>query len=380
MIQEIAGTKLTPRSAIGLHVADSPITADCQFHGVFILGQGLRLPPQFLPPRLDVKSCSGCVLGMSLAIRCSNLVKTYDGKPPVEAVRGIDLDIQQGECFGVLGPNGAGKTTTIEILEGLLPPSSGDVEVLGMRWGKDGDTIREQIGISLQDTQFSDKLTVRETLALFRSFYHHGISPDTAMARVSLEDKADSWVKKLSGGQKQRLAVAAALVGDPSLLFLDEPTTGLDPQSRRQLWEIIGQCRRQGRTTLLTTHYMEEAERLCDRVAIVDLGRVIAKGAPKDLIAQLGGDHVVEFTVEGSGISSDSIDAWSDLPTVTGCRREGECMHLSVSQPHLVVPALLERVQERNLNLASLTTRHASLDDVFVMLTGRQFEEDDEAT
>ncbi len=317
---------------------------------------------------------------MSLAIRCSNLVKTYDGKPPVEAVRGIDLDIQQGECFGVLGPNGAGKTTTIEILEGLLPPTSGDVEVLGMRWGKDGDTIREQIGISLQETQFSDKLTARETLALFRSFYRRGISPDTAMARVSLEEKSDSWVKKLSGGQKQRLAVAAALVGDPSLLFLDEPTTGLDPQSRRQLWEIIGQCRRQGRTTLLTTHYMEEAERLCDRVAIVDLGRVIARGAPKDLIAQLGGDHVVEFTVEGSGISSDSIDAWSDLPTVTGCRREGESIHLSVSQPHLVVPALLERIQERSLNLASLTTRHASLDDVFVMLTGRQFEEDDEAT
>lgn len=317
---------------------------------------------------------------MSLAIRCSNLVKTYDGKPPVEAVRGIDLDIQEGECFGVLGPNGAGKTTTIEILEGLLSPTSGEVEVLGMRWGHDGDTIREQIGISLQETQFSDKLTVRETLALFRSFYRRGISPDTAMTRVSLEDKADSWVKKLSGGQKQRLAVAAALVGDPSLLFLDEPTTGLDPQSRRQLWEIVGQCRRQGRTTLLTTHYMEEAERLCDRVAIVDLGRVIARGSPKELIARLGGDHVVEFTVEGADPSGNSPDAWSQLPTVTGCRHEGETIHLSVSQPHLVVPALLERIQERNLQLASLTTRHASLDDVFVMLTGRQFEEDDKAT
>lgn len=317
---------------------------------------------------------------MSLAIRCTNLIKTYDGKPPVEAVRGIDLEIHEGECFGVLGPNGAGKTTTIEILEGLLPPTSGDVEVLGMRWGHDGDTIRERIGISLQETQFSDKLTVRETLALFRSFYRRGISPETAMARVSLEDKANSWVKKLSGGQKQRLAVAAALVGDPSLLFLDEPTTGLDPQSRRQLWEIIDQCRRQGRTTLLTTHYMEEAERLCDRVAIVDLGRVIARGAPQELIAQLGGDRVVEFTAEGSGVSGDLADGWSDLPAVTGCRQEGETVHLSVTQPHVVIPALLERIQERGLHLAGLITRHASLDDVFVMLTGRQFQEDDDAT
>jgi len=310
------------------------------------------------------------------------LTKTYNGKRPVEAVRGIDLDVQQGECFGVLGPNGAGKTTTIEILEGLLPPTSGEVEVMGMRWGHDGNAIREQIGISLQETQFSDKLTVRETLVLFRSFYRRGISPDTAMARVSLEDKADSWVKKLSGGQKQRLAVAAALVGDPSLLFLDEPTTGLDPQSRRQLWEVIDQCRRQGRTTLLTTHYMEEAERLCDRVAIVDLGRVIARGSPKELIARLGGDHVVEFTVEGEGTgrSIDSAEVWSDLPSVTGYRKERETIHLSVSQPHVVIPALMERIEERNLHLASLTTRHASLDDVFVMLTGRQFEGNDEAT
>lgn len=317
---------------------------------------------------------------MSQAIRCSELVKTYDGKPPVEAVRGIDLEIDEGECFGVLGPNGAGKTTTIEVLEGLLPPTSGEVEVLGMRWGRDGDAIRERIGISLQETQFSDKLTVRETLTLFRSFYRRGITPDEAIDRVSLEEKANTWVKKLSGGQKQRLAVAAALVGDPHLLFLDEPTTGLDPQSRRQLWEIVSECRRQGRTTMLTTHYMEEAERLCDRVAIVDQGRVIAMGAPRELIARLGGDHVVEFTVEGPGTPGDSVDAWGDLPTVTGCRQEGGTIHLSVTQPHLVIPALLDQVERRTQHLASLTTRHASLDDVFVMLTGRQFEEDDATT
>jgi len=311
---------------------------------------------------------------MALAVRCTELRKTYAGKPPVEAVRGIDLAVDEGECFGVLGPNGAGKTTTIEILEGLLDPTSGEVEILGMRWRQSGGAIRERIGISLQETRFSDKLTVRETLALFGSFYRRGIEPDEAMARVSLEEKAGSWVKKLSGGQKQRLAVAVALIGDPALLFLDEPTTGLDPNSRRQLWEIILDCRRQGRTTLLTTHYMEEAERLCDRVAIVDHGGIIAMGSPRDLIARLGGENVVEFSLQAPGAAHLPAESWSDLPAVTGCRYEGGAVHLSVTEPHRVLPALLARLEDRGLHLASLTTRQASLDDVFVMLTGRQFE------
>jgi ABC-2 type transport system ATP-binding protein len=311
---------------------------------------------------------------MPLAVRCTQLRKTYDGKPPVEAVRGIDLAVDEGECFGVLGPNGAGKTTTIEILEGLLQPTSGEVEILGMRWRDRGGAIRERIGISLQETRFSDNLTVRETLALFCSFYRRGIAPEEAMARVSLEEKAQSWVKKLSGGQKQRLAVAVALMGDPALLFLDEPTTGLDPNSRRQLWEIILDCRRQGRTTLLTTHYMEEAERLCDRVAIVDHGGIIALGSPRELIARLGGDNVVEFSLQPPGAGHLPAESWSDLPAVTCCRYEGGAVHLSVTEPHVVLPALLARLDQRGLHLASLTTRQASLDDVFVMLTGRQFE------
>ncbi len=315
---------------------------------------------------------------MSLAIRCVNLKKRYEGRPPVEAVRGLDLEVHRGECFGLLGPNGAGKTTTIEILEGLLKPTSGEVEVLGYRWGQADNEIRQRIGISLQETRLSEKLTVLETLRLFRSFYRQGDEPEEVLARVSLEEKAHARVGKLSGGQKQRLAVACALVGNPELLFLDEPTTGLDPQSRRQLWEIIRQIRAAGRTVLLTTHYMDEAERLCDRVAIVDLGRVIALGTPRELIASLGGEHVIEFTLGGNGCGpAVDADGFGDLPDVSEVRNDNSHISLSVSEPHVVLPALLDRLRRLDCQLTSLTTRHASLEDVFVKLAGRHL--DDEA-
>src|SRR5690349_14671346 len=230
------------------------------------------------------------------AIRCRALVKDYGS---VRAVDRLELEVRAGECFGLLGPNGAGKTTTVEILEGLLEATAGSVEVLGCTWQTDATRLRQRIGISPQETNLADKLTVEETLGLFRSFYAAGPEVEQLLELVSLTDKRRSWYTKLSGGQKQRLAVACALVGAPELLFLDEPTTGLDPQSRRQLWGLIELFKSEGRTVLLTTHYMDEAQRLCDRVAIIDKGKVIALGTPRELIQSLGGTEVIEFTCDG---------------------------------------------------------------------------------
>jgi ABC-2 type transport system ATP-binding protein len=316
---------------------------------------------------------------MTWAIRCETLRKTYPGKPPVEAVCGLDLHVSCGECFGLLGPNGAGKTTTIEILEGLMPPTAGTVEILGRTWDGDEAEIKQRVGVSLQETQLSERLTVLETLTLFRSFYWQGLEPATAIARVSLEEKAHSRVGKLSGGQKQRLAVATALVGNPELLFLDEPTTGLDPTSRRQLWEIIRELRGEGRTILLTTHYMDEAERLCDRVGIVDHGKVIALGSPRELIATLGGENIIEFAVDDDSTAIDLSDL-RGLPAVKGAARNQQHYSLSVVEPHRSIPALLALLERQRRELASLTTRHASLEDVFVRLTGRHLQDDEVAT
>src|SRR3984893_9223901 len=254
---------------------------------------------------------------MAAAIECRDLRKTYDGK--VEAVRGLNLEIQAGECFGLLGPNGAGKTTTIEILEGLLEPTSGQVTILGHTWKENARELREAMGISLQETRLSEKLTVLETIELFSGFYRQPRAPHEVLEQMQLEEKADSWVGKLSGGQRQRLAVATALVGNPKVLFLDEPTTGLDPQSRRQLWDIIRGFQQAGGTVLLTTHYMDEAERLCDRLAIVDHGQIIAEGSPGDLIERLGGHHVVVFSVSGNSDGA-ALQVWTGLPSVESVR------------------------------------------------------------
>jgi ABC-2 type transport system ATP-binding protein len=303
------------------------------------------------------------------AVRCNGLVKRYGD---VLAVAGLDLEVRRGECFGMLGPNGAGKTSTVEIFEGLREPDAGEVEVLGDRWHGDNLPLRARLGIQLQETKFPEKLRVSEVMTLFRSFYPRGLDVAELLRLVSLDDKASAQVRTLSGGQKQRLSLGCALAGDPELLFLDEPTTGLDPQSRRQTWEIVETLKARGRTVLLTTHYMEEAARLCDRVAVVDQGKVIALGTPRELIASLGAEHVIEFAIDepsGAALSEDLLRA---LPSVEGVAAEHGAWRLTVREVHRALPALLAVLAERGAEPTQLTTHHATLEDVFMTLTGRR--------
>ena len=298
----------------------------------------------------------------------------------VRAVDGIDLEVKQGECFGLLGPNGAGKTTTIEICEGLTTPDAGTVELLGRNWQRDADELRQRIGMQLQETQFPDKLTVEEVLRLFRSFYRRGMTLDEAMRRRSLRRSGERVSAGLSGGQKQRLAMAAALVGDPELLFLDEPTTGLDPQARRHLWDLVDGLKRAGRTIILTTHYMEEAERLCDRVAIMDHGRVIALGTPQGIDRD-------SWRRRHCGVRRERIDprpkpadaVAGTLKAIPGVQshRVHESLHqLSVSELHTSVPRIFAALEEQGLHLSEFRTHSATLEDVFVRLTGRNLRDE----
>jgi ABC-2 type transport system ATP-binding protein len=304
------------------------------------------------------------------ALHVRGLRKAYSD---VVAVNGLDLDVHRGECFGLLGPNGAGKTTTIEICEGLTAPDSGEVEVLGMRWEREAMALRQRLGIQLQETQLSDKLTVFETVRLFRSFYHQGPKPAEMIELMQLGEKAKSRVGGLSGGQKQRLALACALVGNPDLLFLDEPTTGLDPQARRQLWDVIDEFRGQGRTILLTTHYMDEAEKLCDRVAIMDHGKQIALGTPRELVASIGGENVVEFSCGEHAVNAEPLGR---IDGVKDMRVEDGTVRMQVNELHRAVPALLDEITRQGVPLAELRTHSATLEDVFVALTGRHLREE----
>jgi ABC-2 type transport system ATP-binding protein len=324
--------------------------------------------------------------GNKLALRIAGLKKSFGD---VQAVDGLDLEVARGECFGLLGPNGAGKTTTIEICEGLTEPDSGVVELLGMEWKTAATALRQRIGIQLQETQFPDKLTVEETIRLFRSFYRHGLEVEELIATMQLEEKRRSRVGGLSGGQKQRLAMATALAGDPELVFLDEPTTGLDPQARRHLWELVEELKRAGRTIILTTHYMEEAERLCDRVAIMDHGRKIAEGTPKELIALVGGEEILELGVHPvhvseSGLGEDSAAAKvaglvEKLKGIEGVRghSEVEGVHrLAVSELHRTTPRIFALLEEEGVRLSEFRTHSATLEDVFVRLTGRNLRDE----
>ena len=316
-----------------------------------------------------------------LAVRCRDLVKRY---ADVTAVDGLDLEVRRGECFGLLGPNGAGKTTTVEILEGLLEPTSGSVEILGRRWSTDEAWLREQLGVSLQETFLPERLTVREILTLFRSLFASGRDVADAIELVALREKENARYATLSGGQRQRLAVACAMVGNPSLLFLDEPTTGLDPQSRRMLWDVVLAFKKQGGSVVLTTHYMDEAQRLCDRVGVVDHGKMIALGTPDELIDSLGGSQIVELTVaepagttaqEAVAMLSAAAEALRSLAGVQNARSQVGRVVLAVKELHVALPAVLEVLRRRQLDLTNLSTHHATLEDVFVTLTGRALRE-----
>jgi ABC-2 type transport system ATP-binding protein len=302
-----------------------------------------------------------------LALHCRAVVKRY---ADVVAVDGLDLEVRRGECFGLLGPNGAGKTTTIEMLEGLLTPDAGEVRVLGKAWADDAATLRPRLGIQLQETQLSEKLSVEETLRLFRSFYPQGPTVAELLAVVGLEAKREAWVGKLSGGQKQRLSVACALVGRPDVLFLDEPTTGLDPQSRLQLWDVLERFKAGGGTILLTTHYMDEAATLCDRVGVVDRGKLIALGTPAELVASLGTPHVVELTVE-DGPALPSAATFAALAGVRDVRLSPPQVSLGSLAIHETIPAVLAALAAAGVPVRELATHSATLEDVFVSLTGR---------
>jgi ABC-2 type transport system ATP-binding protein len=312
------------------------------------------------------------------AVSVRALTKRYGDLTAVDA---IDFEVRRGICLGVLGPNGAGKTTTIEILEGLKAPDGGEVTVLGRKWTDSPREIQQRIGVQLQETEFQDKLKVRELLRLFRSFYPTGRDIDEVAEIIGLTEKKHAFVKNLSGGQKQRLSIGCALLSSPEILFLDEPTTGLDPQARRRVWEVIETFKSEGGTVLLTTHYMEEAERLADDLLIVDHGRVIARGSPASIKASLGAESVVRFTLVGDDPRAlidqhfnggeTSAQPLRELDGVQAVRFEGADVVLSVVQTQAVIAGLFTLLESRGLALDDLRTHRPTLEDVFVSMTGK---------
>jgi ABC-2 type transport system ATP-binding protein len=298
------------------------------------------------------------------AIRVRGLHKRFGD---TVAVKSLDLEVRRGECFGLLGPNGAGKTTTIEILEGLTPRDAGEVEVLGMTWEREAGRIRTHLGVQLQESEFPDRSTVEEIVTVFRSFYPRGPSPAELIGFVQLEEKRKTQVRNLSGGQRQRLSVACALAGSPDILFLDEPTTGLDPQSRRQLWDVCEAFRKRGGTILLTTHFMDEAQALSDRIAILDHGEIIAQGTPDELIRGLGGAWVIEF----AATRTPDEATLCALPGASRVAARGEHTLLTVDDLARALPGLLAAVADAGGEVTTLNTHQATLEDVFLSLTGR---------
>lgn len=303
----------------------------------------------------------------STACECRQVSKRYGGHRGVSALDGLELTIRPGECFGLLGPNAAGKTTALDIIAGLTKPTSGDVTVLGMRWATHARILRRRVAIALQQTQLPGRLTVYELLRLFRSFYPTGPAVGELIERLGLSAKRDTWYARLSGGQQRRVALGCSLVGDPELLLLDEPTTGLDPHARRRFWELTGELREERRTVVLCTHHIEEAERLCDRVAVLDHGRVIACGSPRRLVAEWGGPGTVSF-VPSAPIEHAVL---AGLPGVCRVDRSAQRYELTVVDAHDCVAAMFRHAAGSGIRIQQLTTRQPSLEDVFVSLTGR---------
>jgi ABC-2 type transport system ATP-binding protein len=299
-------------------------------------------------------------------IRVENLYKHYDS---VQAVNGLNFEVQQGEIFGFLGPNGAGKTTTIEIIEGYKSPTSGCVRVLNLNPIQSRYELYERIGIMLQETSLYRDLKVRELLLLFASYYRCPVKPDALLDMIGLQEKREAFIHELSGGQRQRVVFVLALINDPELIFLDEPTAGLDPQSRRAIWEWIGLARDRGKTVFLTTHYIEEAERLCDRVAIIDHGRIIALDTPRELMAATKIEHRIEFLVDGAL----NLGALETLPGVTQAANGGQGEYtLFARQVQPAVKALMDLSESDKFILRGLNVEGATLEDVFIHLTGRR--------
>ncbi len=299
------------------------------------------------------------------AIACQSLIKHYGTKI---AVAGIDFEVPVGQCFGLLGPNGAGKTTTVEMLEGLHAPTAGSIRLFGTAWGEGRDQeLRERVGVQLQDTQLADKLTVEEVLRLFRSFYPRGHDVGTLLRWLDLEKERKQHFHALSGGQRQRVALATALAGAPDLLFLDEPTTGLDPRARQSLWGVVERFRDEGGTVLLTTHYMEEAAYLCDHIAVMDRGKLIAQGSPRALVDSLGEVQFVDFETT----TPPDEAALHALPAVHSLDRRGSRYRLSVARTLSALGGVLSELERQGVTPIGLSTHQATLDDVFLHLTGR---------
>jgi ABC-2 type transport system ATP-binding protein len=291
--------------------------------------------------------------------------------PKVLAVAGVDLNVVSGEVFGLLGPNGAGKTTTLEMIEGLTPPDAGEIEICGLNWRDNAQQIRARIGVQLQATSLYNKITPREALDLFGSYYPKRRATDELLELVQLKDKADAYHVTLSGGQAQRLALALALVNDPEVVFLDEPTAGLDPQGRRSLWEVVNTMKAEGRTTMLTTHYMDEAEALCDRLAILDHGKILQSGTPAELIASLGIPSVVELTFIGAAPNPSAFAA--RLGAAVEAR--GDIWEIPTPDPKTLLPKLFATIEGERLEYNQVHVRRATLEDVFLQLTGRSLRE-----